>query len=75
MNMTHTTRRTAQNLFRAPVAEKGTDAAKLQEFRMRSQMRTRELKLTERQDRQEKRASRPSMSHATFAPAHNVPTA
>ena len=73
--MTQTMRRMAQDLFRAPVAEKGTDAAKLQEFRMRSQMRTRELKLTERQNRQEKRASRASMSQTAFAQAHNAPTA
>lgn len=74
MTLTQTTRRMAQDLFRSPAAEKGTDAAKLREFRMRLQLKTRELKLTERQDRQEKRVLRPGLSCAVFAQAHNGPT-
>ena len=49
------TRQAAQNLFRPPDAEKGSNTDKLQDLRKRLQLRTRELRHTERQQRQLKR--------------------
>lgn len=51
-------RRKADNLFRPPDAEAGSNADKLQALRQRLQRRQREQRLCERQTRQEKRTER-----------------
>lgn len=55
-------RRAANNLFRPQEAEAGPNTEKLQALRQRLQLRKRELRVSERQDRQEKRAGRASLS-------------
>lgn len=57
-----TPRHAAENLFLPPDAEKGSNAEKLRKLRSRLQLRKRELRLVERQARQDKRAGRPSLS-------------
>jgi predicted component of type VI protein secretion system len=56
-SMIDTVRHAAQNLFRKPDAEEGSNAAKLQEFRQRQALRSRELKLAQKQERLQRRAS------------------
>ncbi len=55
--MIDTVRHAAQNLFRKPDAEEGSNAAKLQELRHRQALRSREIKLAQKQERLQKRAS------------------
>lgn len=55
--MINTTRHAAEALFKRSDAEEGSDAAKLRVFRSRQALRKRETKLTEMQQRLEKRAA------------------
>jgi hypothetical protein len=57
--MTDTLRHAAQNLFRKPDAEEGSNAAKLQEIRNRQALRSRELKLAQKEERLQRRAAQP----------------
>jgi hypothetical protein len=56
-NMIDTVRHAAQNLFQKPNAEEGSNAAKLQEVRNRQALRSRELKLAQKAERLQKRAT------------------
>ena len=61
------TRDAAESLFRYP-AVAGSNAAKLEEFRLRQTIRLRKAKQDERQERLEKRGH-PDASKALFNPA------
>jgi hypothetical protein len=51
-----------EQLFNRPIAEQGSDAAKLQDIRGRLALRSREARLEERQVRLRKRQRSPSLA-------------
>ncbi|MCX8999606.1 hypothetical protein NOF55_21095 [Rhizobiaceae bacterium BDR2-2] len=53
--MHKTPRRAVEDLFRVPDADRGSNAEKLQNLRKRLQLRKRELRVEERQQRLDKR--------------------
>ena len=55
-------RRQAENLFRHPEAESGSNAAKLVTIRKRLQLRQREQRSSERVARQEMRITKPGLA-------------
>lgn len=60
--MTHkTTRDAMEELFRAPEAERGSNAEKLENLRRHMKSRQRELRLTERQAREDNRTRSPNL--------------
>ncbi|CAD7022849.1 hypothetical protein REJC140_00010 [Pseudorhizobium endolithicum] len=63
--MIETTRHAAESLFRHPAAT-GSNAAKLEEFRLRQKTRMHRARMDERQERLEKR-NRPAAATALIA--------